>query len=117
VIVNCHVPTVANRISGHALSCDEPRIDGPGAFVSGTDHNNFPVLTLINEATQLAIYLTSELCDFPLKETVKIVSLGRYGCVGGVCIVTRMRMKSDRRPLRQIDQIKDRVRGYRQTKA
>ena len=44
-----------------------------------------------------------------MRETAEIFSLGSYGDVGGVCSVIRRRMKSDRRLLRQIEQIRDRA--------
>jgi hypothetical protein len=70
-----------------------------------------------NEARQLAMYLTRELCGLTLKETAEVFSLGSYGSVGGACSVIERRIKSDRKLLGRVEQIREMVRsGYVQTK-
>ena len=91
------------------------RTDNPGAFVSRGDYDNF--LALINETRQLPMDLAIELCGLPLEQTAEFSSLGSYGSVGRACSVTRGQMKSDRRHLGQIEEIREGVRlKYKQTK-
>jgi len=62
-----------------------------------------------NEARQVAMYLTRELCDTSLKEIAEVFSLGSYGSVGGACSVIERKTKLDRSLRRRIEQIRTMV--------
>lgn len=71
-----------------------------------------------NEARQVAIYLTRELCNLTLKEIAEIFSLGSYGSAGAACNAVEAKLKLDRTLPRRMGKIREMVaRTSSQTKA
>jgi len=58
-----------------------------------------------NEARQLAMYLTRELCDLSLMKIAQIFSLESYGGVGTVCTLIARRIRKDAALRSRIQQI------------